>query len=186
MLKLVEVLYIMRLILKSILLWKYLMNDVPEWQKPIRITSDLGSEFNSKEFQENKTAIVDRLIRTIKDKLECYRKLNDSQSIIQIVKDIIKGYNLTLPSENMITFEWRDMKFIDSFKFMSSSLGKIAESLTNKQKKVMIEHYKRNGITDKNIFPYLWVDDFKSSPLQVCQNLSNLIQTKTINMLKKH
>ena len=35
------------------------------------------------------TAIVDRFIRTIKDKLERYQKLNDSKSIIQAVKDIV-------------------------------------------------------------------------------------------------
>jgi hypothetical protein len=91
------------------------LEDVPEGQKPTRITSDLGSEFNSKDFYnwlENKniklfyvnksdyktsyaTAIVDRFIRTIKDKLERYQKLNDSKSIIQAVKDIVEGYNDT-------------------------------------------------------------------------------------------
>jgi hypothetical protein len=89
------------------------LKDVPENQYPSRITSDLGSEFNSKEFYswlENKniklfyvnksdyktsyaTAIIDRFIRTIKDKLERYQKLNDSKSIIQAVRDIVEGYN---------------------------------------------------------------------------------------------
>ena len=41
------------------------------------------------------TAIVDRFIRTIKDKLERYQKLNDTKSIIQAVKDIVEGYNNT-------------------------------------------------------------------------------------------
>ena len=41
------------------------------------------------------TAIVDRFIRTIKDKLERYQKLNDTKSMIQAVKDIVEGYNNT-------------------------------------------------------------------------------------------
>ena len=84
-------------------------------QYPSVISTDLGSEFNSKDFYSwleqkkirlfyiNKTeyktsyatAIVDRFIRTIKDKLERYQKLNDTKTIIQAVKDIIEGYNNT-------------------------------------------------------------------------------------------
>ena len=41
------------------------------------------------------TAIVDRFIRTIKDKLERYQKLNDTKTIIQTMKDIVEGYNNT-------------------------------------------------------------------------------------------
>jgi len=41
------------------------------------------------------TAIVDRFIRTIKDELERYQKLNDTKTIIQAVKDIAEGYNNT-------------------------------------------------------------------------------------------
>ena len=80
-------------------------------QYPSVISTDLGSEFNSKDFYSwleqkkirlyyryiNKTeyktsyatAIVDRFIRTIKDKLEGYQKLNDTKSMIQAVKDIV-------------------------------------------------------------------------------------------------
>ena len=74
------------------------------------ISTDLGSEFNSKDFYPwleqkrirlyyiNKseyktlsaTAIVDRFIRTRKNKLERYQKLNDTKSMIQAVKDIAK------------------------------------------------------------------------------------------------
>ena len=68
----------------------------PDGQYPSVISSDLGSEFNSKDFYDrleqkkvrlfsiNKSAyktsyaaaIVDRFIRTIKEKLERYQKLN--------------------------------------------------------------------------------------------------------------
>ena len=41
------------------------------------------------------TAIVDRFIRTIKDKLERYQKLNDTKNMIQAVKDIFEGFNNT-------------------------------------------------------------------------------------------
>jgi len=79
------------------------IQDIPQDQYPSTISSDLGSEFNSKDFYKwleqkniklfyiNKsdyktsyaTAIVDRFIRTIKEKLERYPKLNDTKSIIQ-------------------------------------------------------------------------------------------------------
>ena len=82
-------------------------------QYPSVISTDLGSEFNSKDFYSwlekknirlfyiNKsdyktsyaTAIVDRFIRTVKEKLERYQKLNDTKSIINAVKDIVEGYN---------------------------------------------------------------------------------------------
>lgn len=89
------------------------IKDIPEDQYPSVISTDLGSEFNSKDFYNwledkkirlfyiNKsdyktsyaTAIVDRFIRTIKDKLEKYQKLNDTKNIIQAVHDIVTGYN---------------------------------------------------------------------------------------------
>ena len=74
--------------------------DVPNDQYPSVISTDLGSEFNSKDFylwlEQKKirlfyinkseyktsyaTAIVDRFIRTMKDKLERYQKLNDTKA----------------------------------------------------------------------------------------------------------
>ena len=91
------------------------LTDIPDGQYPSVISSDLGSEFNSKDlynwleqkkirlFYINKsdyktsyaTAIVDRFIRTIKEKLERYQKLNDTKSIIQAVNGIVEGYNNT-------------------------------------------------------------------------------------------
>ena len=85
------------------------IKDIPEDQYPSVISTDLGSEFNSKDFYNwledkkirlfyiNKsdyktsyaTAIVDRFIRTIKDKLERYQKFNDTKNIIQAVHDIL-------------------------------------------------------------------------------------------------
>ena len=82
---------------------------------PSVISSDLGSEFNYKDlynwleqkkirlFYINKsdyktsyaTAIIDRFTRTIKEKLERYKKLNDTKSIIQAIDDIVEGYNNT-------------------------------------------------------------------------------------------
>ena len=87
------------------------LTDIPEDQYPSVISS--GSEFNSKDFYNwleqkkirlfyiNKsdyktsyaTTIVDRFIRTVKEKLERYQNLNDTKSIIQAVKDIVEGYN---------------------------------------------------------------------------------------------
>ena len=102
---------------KSILeIFNQWISDVPNDQYPNVISTDLGSEFNSKDFYSwleqkkirlfyiNKTeyktsyatAIVDRFIRTIKDKLERYQKLNDTKSMIQAVKDIVEGYTVNV------------------------------------------------------------------------------------------
>ncbi len=86
------------------------MKEIPKEQYPSVISTDLGSEFNSKDFyswlEEKKirlfyinksdykqtyaTAIVDRFIRTIKEKLERYQKLNDSKAIM-VIKEIVEG-----------------------------------------------------------------------------------------------
>ena len=91
------------------------LTDIPNGQCPSVISSDLGSKFNSKDlynwleqkkirlFYINKsdyktsyaTAIVDRFIRTTKEKPERYQKLNDTKSIVQAVNDIVEGYNNT-------------------------------------------------------------------------------------------
>ena len=92
--------------------------DIPAEQYPTVISTDLGSEFNSKNFYNwleskkiklfyiNKsdyktsyaTAIIDRFIRTVKDKLEIFQKLNNSKSITQVMKDIVEGYNNSVHS----------------------------------------------------------------------------------------
>ena len=41
---------------------------------------------------------------------------------------------LGLNSENYITFKWNNMWFIDSFKFMSSSLSSIVGTLTKEER----------------------------------------------------
>jgi hypothetical protein len=94
------------------------MQDVPDGQKPLRISTDLGSEFNSKKFYNwletkniqmfyiNKsdykttyaTAIVDRFIRTIRSKLDSYQELNDSQKVIPVMSDLVEGYNNSVHS----------------------------------------------------------------------------------------
>jgi hypothetical protein len=99
---------------KSVLqIFNQWIKDIPPDQYPTVISTDLGSEFNSRDFYKwleskkirlfyiNKsdykttyaTALVDRLIRTIREKLERYQKLNDSKSIIKAMSDIIEGYN---------------------------------------------------------------------------------------------
>ncbi len=39
------------------------------------------------------TAVADRFIRTIKDKLHTYQQVNESASIIKVIKEIVEGYN---------------------------------------------------------------------------------------------
>ncbi len=84
--------------------------------KPTHITTDLGTEFNSnlmyKWFEDHKvnlyyvnkseyetsnaTSVVDRFIKTIKEKLEVYQELNESKLIISAIKEIVDGYNNTI------------------------------------------------------------------------------------------
>ena len=86
---------------------------IPDGQHSSVTSSNLGFEFNSKDFyswleQKNirllyinksdyktsyATAIVDCFIRIVKEKLGRHQKLNDKKSIIHAVADIVEGYN---------------------------------------------------------------------------------------------
>ena len=73
---------------------------------------------------------------------------------------------LGLNSENYITFERNNMWFIDSFKFMSSSLSAIVKTLTKEDMELANKLYKLNGVNQirsilfprKISSPYIWFD----------------------------
>ena len=133
------------------------LTDIPDGHYPSGISSDLGSEFNSKNFYNwledkkirlfyiNKsdyktsyaTAIVDRFIRTIKEKLERYQKLNDSKSIIQAVKDIVDGYNNTThrmlgKSPNEMTRADVEKNAAEKREHNNEVMQKVSEDVQNK------------------------------------------------------
>ncbi len=100
-------------------IFKIWYNEVPDNQKPTKIYTDNGNEFNNKTVKDflekhnvipiyiNKsqyktsyaTALVDRFIRTIKDKYDKLKKLQDDHSkpinVIDNLKKIVQGYNET-------------------------------------------------------------------------------------------
>lgn len=57
---------------------------------------------------------------------------------------------------------YRELRFLDSFRFMSSSLDKLSSNLTDKQlnnlKKFYPETEKYNLVKRKGVYPYEWVD----------------------------
>ena len=65
--------------------------------------------------------------------------------------------------EKMISFSWGQFRFVDSYAFLSSSLGQL---VTNTPKanlsitRLYIEHCLFNLITRKGVFPYEYMDSF--------------------------
>ena len=65
--------------------------------------------------------------------------------------------------EKMISFSWGQFRFVDSYAFLSSSLGRLVEN-TPKQNlsitRLYIEQAKFNLINRKGVFPYEYMDSF--------------------------
>ena len=65
--------------------------------------------------------------------------------------------------EKLISFSWGQFRFVDSFAFLSSSLGQLVAN-TPKQNlsitRLYIEHCLFNLITRKGVFPYEYMDSF--------------------------
>ena len=143
---------------------------IPDGQYPSVISSDLGSEFNSKDFYNwledkrirlfyiNKSdyktsyaaAIADRFIRTIKEKLERYQKLNDTKSIIQAVKDIVEGYNNTThrmlgKSPNEMIRADVEKNTAEKREHNNEVMHKVSEDLQNKTVGIL----NRKNVSDK-------------------------------------
>ena len=67
-----------------------------------------------------------------------------------------------------MSFSIGDLKFIDSFQFMSSSLEKLTENLYDDQDKFKNFHSVRQNFSNhldlvcqKGFFPYAWLDSFE-------------------------
>ena len=64
----------------------------------------------------------------------------------------------------MITVK-KEIRFIDSFKFMSTGLGKLVENLDKNELNVLKKFYKkektRELVTRKGVFPYDWFDNIE-------------------------
>ncbi len=146
------------------------IKEIPQEQYPSVISTDLGSEFNSKDFYSwlekknirlfyiNKsdyktsyaTAIVDRFIRTLKDKLERFQKLNDTKSIIKAIEDIVEGYNNTIhrvikKTPNDMTLEDVQRNAEEKRKHNDEILNKFYEEIEGKTVGIL----NRKNIFDK-------------------------------------
>ena len=98
----------------------------------------------------------------------------DSHHIIReahrINQDIGQKEIKAIPNsyEKFMSFSIGDLKFIDSFQFMSSSLEKLSENLYDEQERYKHFHSVRQFFPDsmdlvcqKGFFPYEWLDSFE-------------------------
>ena len=81
-------------------------------------------------------------------------------------KQTVKDGKITAIVQNMeklISFSWGQFRFVDSYAFLSSSLGQLVTN-TPKQNlsitRLYIEHCLFNLITRKGVFPYEYMDSF--------------------------
>ena len=88
------------------------MKSIINIEKPSIVISDLGSEFISKEFKKlmkdndikiqyckvgdhHALGIIDRAVRTIRERINAYQEKYNTLKYIDILPDIIRGYNST-------------------------------------------------------------------------------------------
>ena len=110
-------------------------------------------------------------IGTAIEEEEKYSEIKDLTKKIDKKKKIdVLGLN----SEKDIAFKWNNMWFIDSFKFMNSSLSNIVGTLTKEDMELANKLYKLNGVkpnqidalSKKNIFPYIWFNNYEKETLR--------------------
>ena len=66
--------------------------------------------------------------------------------------------------EKMISFSWGQFRFVDSYAFLSSSLGQLVTNTPKKDLRITrlyIKHCLFNLITRKGVFPYEYMDSFE-------------------------
>ena len=66
--------------------------------------------------------------------------------------------------EKMISFSWGQFRFVDSFAFLSSSLGQLVANTPKEDLRITrlyIKHCLFNLITRKGVFPYEYMDSFE-------------------------
>ena len=127
---------------------------------------------------------------TVIEEEEKLSQIEDLTKKLSIENIDVLGVN----SENYITFKWNNMWFIDSFKFMSSSLSSIVKTLTNEDMELANKLYILNGIkpdqidtlSQKNIFPYLWVDSYEKMNATSLPGREHFQVTKIMTMQLRH
>ena len=99
---------------------------------------------------------------TTKGKIRCL-PTNDEKHI-SFSKDIVMS---TPKNKDGKTFENKlEIRFIDSFRFMQTSLAKLVENLPSRSFKNLKRFYKGDKfelLRRKGVFPYDWFNSFKTS-----------------------
>ena len=85
--------------------------NIPEWDRVKNISTDAGKEYSKKVnaylashniglykidktvAKSNATAIVERFVRTVRDMLDKYMKLNKTNTFTEVINDMITNYN---------------------------------------------------------------------------------------------
>ena len=89
------------------------LKDIFEKRKPEKLWTDKGTEFKNKDVKklieiystenEEKSSIVERWIRTMKEKMWKYFTDNNTYNYINVLPDLVKDYNKTVHSSTKFT-----------------------------------------------------------------------------------
>ena len=89
------------------------LKDIFEKRKPEKLWTDKGTEFKNKDVKklieiystenEEKSSIVERWIRTMKEKMWKYFTDNNTYNYINVLPDLVKDYNNTVHSSTKLT-----------------------------------------------------------------------------------
>ena len=100
----------------------------------------------------------------IVDKFESKKIITEKQFKSRCKENIIEYGEIKYKIKEMINVK-KQIRFIDSFKFMQSSLGNLVKNLDKNELNIMKKFYKneeeRELLTRKGVFPYDWFDNIQ-------------------------
>ena len=114
---------------------------------------------------QNVSCIAENMEKYISFDVGVQRPLLDEKSGKQLYKKNKDGTPKTYPSGD-IMYKWKRcrLRFIDSIRFMASSLDSLAKNLTDEDLKTVIRYYpdeeKRDLLKRKGVFPYEYMDSW--------------------------
>jgi hypothetical protein len=152
-------------------------------RKPQAIRSDKGGEFNNKFFKEYckknnikysttqndvKCAVVERVIRTIKTKMWKYLTSKNSKRYIDILQNLLKGYNNTVHSTtNKAPIRVNDKNVLEVWKYTYKDLPRDSFFSNNISYKIgdTVRISKEKGRFDKGYYTNWSREVFKISAI---------------------